>query len=85
MKEGLTQGRREGRTEGRREGIEEGQLKAIKADVLEILQARFKRIPAGLRDGLKTIKDRRRLRRLLRQTATAPNLKEFERRLAESQ
>jgi flagellar biosynthesis/type III secretory pathway protein FliH len=80
-REGRTEGRREGRTEGRREGIEEGQLRAIRGDVLEILQARFSRVPAGLKDALKAIKDRKRLRLLLRQAATVPNLKEFERRI----
>src|SRR5215831_5329128 len=84
-REGRTEGRREGRTEGRRQGIEEGQLKAIRGDVLEILQARFKRVPARVKDVLKAIKDRKHLRLLLRQAATAPNLKEFERRLAGSQ
>jgi len=84
-REGRTEGRREGRTEGRRQGIEEGQLKAIRGDVLEILQARFKRVPARVNDVLKAIKDRKHLRLLLRQAATAPNLKEFERRLAGSQ
>jgi hypothetical protein len=51
---------KEGSSKDAAKGIEEGQLKAIQDDVLEILQARFKRIPAGLRDSLKSIRDRRR-------------------------
>src|SRR5262249_2010701 len=84
LKQGRTEGRRQGLTEGRREGIEEGQLKAVRADVLEILEARFKRVPAGVKKTLRAIEDRKRLRSLLRQAATTANLKEFERHLAES-
>jgi len=84
MREGLKQGRRQGRTEGRREGLEEGQLRAARADVLEILEARFKKVPAGMKKTLRAIEDRKRLRLLLRQAATAANLKEFQRHLVES-
>ena len=84
-REGRTEGRREGRTEGRRQGVEEGQLKAVRDDVLEILQARFRRVPVRVKDALKVIKDRKRLRLLLRHAVTSPNLKEFEKRLADSQ
>jgi flagellar biosynthesis/type III secretory pathway protein FliH len=80
MKDGLKQGRRE----GRQQGIVEGQLKAVRDDVLEILEARFKRVPAGLKKTLKTIEDRKRLKLLLRQAATVASMKEFQRRLTEA-
>jgi hypothetical protein len=73
----------EGLLQGRKEGIEEGQLQAVRDDVIEILSARFKRIPVGLKRTLKVIDDRRQLKLLLRQAATVPSLKEFQRRLTE--
>jgi flagellar biosynthesis/type III secretory pathway protein FliH len=81
LKQGRTEGRREGRTEGRRQGLEEGQLKAMRYDVVEILEARFKKVPYGLKSAIRTVKDRKRLRLLLRQAATVASLKEFERHL----
>jgi len=80
MEEGLLQGRQE----GRQEGIEEGQMQAVRDDVIEILSARFKKVPAGVKRTLAAIEDRRQLKLLLRQAATVPSLKEFQRRLTES-
>ena len=75
MKEGI----RKGRQEGRREGIEEGELKALSDSVVEILEARFGRIPAAVKKKLKAIENRKQLKLLLREAATATNLPEFER------
>jgi hypothetical protein len=74
----------EGLLQGRQEGIEEGQLQAVRDDVIEILSARFKKVPAGVKRTLAAIEDRRQLKLLLRQAATVPSLKEFQRRLTES-
>jgi len=84
MRKGLAEGRREGRTEGRREGIEEGQLRATRTDVVEILQARFKRVPGGVKRSLSSIQDRKTLKLLLRHAATVASLKEFQQRLIET-
>ena len=83
-REGRQEGRQEGRREGRREGIEEGQIRAARDAVIEILQARFKRIPPALKRTLKGLDDRKRLKLLLRQAATAATLKDFERRLSQA-
>jgi flagellar biosynthesis/type III secretory pathway protein FliH len=77
MKEGLRQGRQEGRQEGR----QQGQIEAARDAVIEILEARFKKIPAGLKRTLKALDDRKQLKLLLRQAATVATLKDFERRL----
>jgi hypothetical protein len=90
MEDGLKQGRREGRQQGlqrglqqgRREGAEQGQLKAVRDDVLEILEARFRSVPPRVKRTLKTIDDRKLLKRLLREAATATTLRSFQRRLA---
>jgi hypothetical protein len=74
----------EGLLQGRQEGIEEGQMQAVRDDVTEILSARFKKVPAGVKRTLAAIEDRRQLKLLLRQAATVPSLKEFQRRLTES-
>jgi hypothetical protein len=84
MEEGLRRGRREGRREGKREGIEEGQLKAARDAICEILQARFKKVPLGVKNTLKEFDDRKDLKLLLRQAATVPTLRDFQRRLSES-
>ena len=74
MEDGIKQGRREGR--------EEGLTKATRDDIVEILEARFKRVPTSVQKRLKTIDDRKSLKTLLRQAATVASVKEFERRLA---
>jgi len=76
MKQGLRQGRREGK--------QEGHMEATRDAVVEILEARFKKIPAGLKRTLKALDDRRQLKLLLRQAATVATLKDFERRLTHS-
>jgi flagellar biosynthesis/type III secretory pathway protein FliH len=96
MKEGLRQGRQEGRLqgiqEGRREGLQEGkrqatqaaEIKAARDAVVEILEARFKKIPAGLKKTVRAIDDRRQLKRLLRHAATVVTLNDFERSVSAS-
>jgi flagellar biosynthesis/type III secretory pathway protein FliH len=81
-RQGLQQGRRQGLQQGRREGVEQGQLKASRDGVLEFLEARFNKVPVGVKATLKAIDDRKRLKLLLREAATATSLKEFQRRLA---
>jgi hypothetical protein len=83
LQQGLKQGRREGAEQGRREGVEQGQLKATRDDIVEILEVRFNRVPPGVQKTLKKIDDRKRLKLLLREAASAASLKEFQRRLAD--
>jgi flagellar biosynthesis/type III secretory pathway protein FliH len=91
MKEGIKQGRKEarregrekGQREGRKEGRQEGRISEAQENIIEILAVRFKAVPAELKKTLKTIEDGPRLKALLRQAATTPNLREFTRRLAE--
>jgi hypothetical protein len=75
---------REGLRQGRREGKQEGQIEAARDDLIEILEARFKKIPAGLKRTLKALDDRRELKLLLRRAATVATLKDFERQLTHS-
>ena len=93
MEEGLRRGRKEGKREGikvgiregKREGIELGQIEATRDNILEILEARFSRVPASLRKTLKSIVDRRELKLLLREAATVTTLKSFDQRLGNGQ
>jgi len=70
----MEQGLRQGRTEGRQEGLIEGARDAV----IDILEARFNKVPARLRRTLKSVDDGKQLRVLLRKAATAATLKEFE-------
>jgi len=72
----------DGIKQGRREGKEEGLIKGTRDGIVDILQARFKKVPAAVQRKLKTIDDRKSLKALLRQAATAGSLREFQRRLA---
>jgi hypothetical protein len=83
-RQGRAEGRRQGRAEGRRQGLEEGQLRTARDDVLNILEARFKKVPARVKKALSTVDDRKTLKLLLRQAVTAVNLKDFEQRLSRS-
>jgi hypothetical protein len=83
LQQGRQQGLQQGRQQGLREGIEQGQLTAARDDVLEILEARFKKLPAGIKKSLRAIDDRKRLKRLLRLAATAVSLREFQRHIAD--
>lgn len=70
MERGLNKGRAEGRSEGRSEG---------RADaVLDVLAARFERVPRPVRQSVRRIKDDARLSRLLRRAATARSLDAFQ-------
>jgi len=51
---------------------------------VEILQARFKRVPGGVKRSLSSIQDRKTLKLLLRHAATVASLKEFQQRLIET-
>jgi hypothetical protein len=85
MEEGLRKGRREGKREGKREGLELGQIEATRDNILEILEARFSRVPSPIRKTVKSIEDRRRLKLLLREAVTIPTLKGFEQLLSNGQ
>ena len=52
-REGLREGRREGVREGRREGRQIGRQEGAAAILLQVLRARFGRLPAGTRERLR--------------------------------
>jgi len=85
MEEGIRKGRKEGIQQGKREGIELGLIEATRDDIIDILQARFKRVPAPVKKTLKTIVDRNLLKMLLREAVTAPTLKRFQQSLGDGQ
>jgi len=82
--EGRQEGIREGERKGKREGIEEGQLRAARDAIAEILQVRFKKVPPGVKTSIKRVDDRNQLKMLLRQAATVPALRDFQRSLPKS-
>jgi flagellar biosynthesis/type III secretory pathway protein FliH len=88
MKEGLRQGRQEGRVQGIREGkrqaTQAAEIKVLRDAIMEILEARFKKIPAGLKKTVRALDDRRQLKRLMRQAATVVTLNDFERSVPSS-
>jgi hypothetical protein len=81
VKQGLEQGKVEGKIEGKIEGHIEGQIAAARAAVVDVLVSRFDRVPRKLSSQLNKITDADRLRALIRQAATAPTVKDFERQL----
>ena len=96
LREGLQEGLQKGLQKGLRKGLrqvqqkerlayrrgqKEGQAQIYQANVVEILTARFGRVPVAVQRTLKTIEDRRLLRSLLRKAATTPDLKDFDRQM----
>ncbi|HEY6330035.1 MAG TPA: hypothetical protein VI756_11915, partial [Blastocatellia bacterium] len=75
----VTSWMREGIKQGRKEGLEEGQLRATQAHIVEILVARFGRVPAAAKKKIKTIDSIPRLKALLREAATTESLSQFQR------
>jgi predicted transposase YdaD len=65
--------RQEGRQQGRQEGLIFSQQQAI----LEALEIRFQRVPAGLREEIESIADSKKLTHLLRAAITSSDLESF--------
>ncbi|HEY6329666.1 MAG TPA: hypothetical protein VI756_10020, partial [Blastocatellia bacterium] len=72
------EGHKSGLKKGRKAGIEEGQLKTSRDDVIEILAARFGRVPASLTKTIKTVDNISRLKALLREAATTQSVTQFQ-------
>ena len=70
-------GERLGLWKGRQEGRQEGRLETLREGVLDILEARFKSVPYGLREKLQGIQAESRLRRLHREAVLVENLDAF--------
>jgi len=79
--EGLQKGRQEGRQEGLQAGRQEASLQTAQDDIIEILEARFARVPVTAKKEVRAVTDRQGLRALLREAATSTSLKEFRQRL----
>jgi hypothetical protein len=67
-----------GERAGLRKGRQEGRLETLREDVLEILEARFKRIPYGLNEKVQKISTEARLRRLHRRAVLVKSVEAFE-------
>jgi hypothetical protein len=62
-----------------RRGIQKGILQNLRANVLQILQVRFKRVPKPLIKTLQSIEDTSRLSQILEQAVVVNSLAEFKR------
>jgi hypothetical protein len=82
LKAGLKTGRNEGLKAGHKAGIDEGRLEASQDSVVEILMARFGRLPVGLKKTIKTIDRISRLKALLREAATTESVARFQQGLS---
>lgn len=58
-------------------GIERGRYAGVRDAVLEVLSARFDKVPVDVRQALERVRSEARLRRLLRAAATVPSLEAF--------
>jgi predicted transposase/invertase (TIGR01784 family) len=63
--------------EGLEKGRTEGRIGALQADVIEVLEIRFDRVPEGLCEAIQEIQDGAHLRRLLRAAIKAPSIEAF--------
>lgn len=80
-KMGIAKGRREGRQEGRQEGIQVGTLQTYQRSLMEVLQARFKKVPQTLKGRIQAIEEPSLLAKLLTDAALTDSLQAFERLL----
>jgi predicted transposase YdaD len=74
--EGHQEGREEGREEGRQEGLLAG-IASLHRALLEVLEARFGSVPAGLTETLSTVSDLEKLKALHKAALTSPDLESF--------
>jgi len=64
-----------------RQGIQKGILQKSREDLIEVLKARFQRVPKPLRAKIETMEEVSVLSRLLREAAVAESLAWFAQRL----
>lgn len=65
----------------RQEGRQEGLILSMQASILDFLEARFERVPRGLREAVESIQEEARLRQLVRAAARCADLESFARDL----
>src|SRR5438874_2535756 len=73
----ITSVERHGIEKGLQQGLEQGRLQALQEAVVEVLQARFPRVPGALRDQVVAIEDAARLKELHRSAVVAGDIEEF--------
>lgn len=66
---------------GEKRGIKKGELKNQKANVLQLLQMRFKRVPQRITDKVSALTDTALLKELFEAAFRCESLKEFEAQL----
>lgn len=69
------------REEGIQQGIQQGQLQKSCEDVIDILQARFERVPEAIIETINSLDDLAVLKELLKKAATVSSVEEFAARL----
>ena len=77
IEEGIAIGKAEGKAEGITEGEAAGQLKSV----MLILESRFGDIPAATQKKLASLRDARRIEKMVKLAATCQSLKEFQKAL----
>ena len=65
------------RQEGRQEGMQEGEVHSRRQALLDVLEARFGKVPEGLLEVLSAVSELHRLERLLKIAAVCPDLEAF--------
>ena len=65
----------------RQEGRQEGRLEGRQGAIIQLLEIRHKRIPAGLREAVAAVSDERHLERLLLAAAQSNSLEKFAEKL----
>ncbi len=78
--QGLEQGREQGLEQGREQGLQQGlevALEEQRLSILELLSARFQKLPPELALRLKEVKEQEKLRALILKSATAPDVDAF--------
>jgi hypothetical protein len=69
--------RQEGIRKGRQQGRQEGLIFSQQQAILEALEIRFQRVPAGLREEIESIADSKKLTHLLRAAIISADLESF--------
>ena len=66
---------------GREEGRQEGRQAALQENIIEVLEARFGAVPYAWRERLLAVREKSKLKRLLRQAVLTPDLDKFQKHL----
>lgn len=78
MEKGIQQGVQQGLVQGLKQGKHEGALEACREDLIDILRARFERLPPPLVTAIDDLEERYLLKELLKKAATVPSLEAFQ-------